>query len=178
MSKPKCSIDGCEDPIRGHGWCGKHLKRWQKYGNPLTVHPKGAAATPEAEAERRRKIGEAHSGREKGPLPAETRRKLSEALTLPDDRPPGYWGAHRRVRRARGPAKYQTCVTCGKDAQHWAHIHDTDPASPQNYQAMCARCHTAYDQTIAKSLATKGPDGLRAQALKAWDTKRRKRASA
>lgn len=175
MGKPKCSIDGCDSPVHGHGWCGKHWKRWSKYGDPLAVHPRGAATTPEAEAERRRKIGEAHSGRKTGPLSTETRQKLSEALTLPEGRPPGYWGAHTRVRKARGPAKYQTCVNCGSGAQHWAHTHGTDPADPQNYQAMCARCHVAYDQVIAKSLATKGPDGLRAQAIKAWETKRRER---
>jgi hypothetical protein len=36
-SESECSIDGCEKPARGHGWCNAHLQRWQKHGDPLTV---------------------------------------------------------------------------------------------------------------------------------------------
>jgi hypothetical protein len=93
-------------------------------------------------------------------------------------KPLGYEGCHFRVRAARGRAADQFCVECGKQAQHWAHIHGTDPAEPQNYQPMCRRCHSAYDGTGAKAVKTAGPEGRRALALKAWETKRRKRANA
>lgn len=209
MAERTCSIDDCEDPVKARGWCDKHWKRWRKHGDPLAAPQPGAAATPEAETERRRKIGEASRGRKLGPRSEETRRKLSDAMTgrpLSDahrqaiaaagqanrdrttatsraqwekwreenDKPLGYFGAHRRVRKTRGPAKFQTCVDCGKAALHWAHIHDTDPTDPQNYRPMCARCHYAYDQVGSKSVATKGPEGRRAIALKAWETKRRR----
>lgn len=29
-----CSIDGCDKPVRGRGWCGKHYMRWYNYGDP------------------------------------------------------------------------------------------------------------------------------------------------
>lgn len=87
----------------------------------------------------------------------------------------GYFGCHRRVRTARGRAGDQVCVTCGKQARHWAHIHDTDPADVQNYQPMCQKCHWAYDKVGARVVAAKGPEGRRAVALKAWETKRRKK---
>ena len=81
MAERTCSIDGCDRPPKARGWCGKHWTRWHKWGDPLAVHKKGAAATPEAEAERRRKIGEASRGRMLGPPSKETRRKISETLT-------------------------------------------------------------------------------------------------
>lgn len=211
MAKRTCSIKGCGKPLRARGWCTKHYKRWRKHGDPLITGKRGYPGSPEAEAERRRKIGAASRGRTNGPLSEETRQKLSEALTgrtLPRERVEvaragmlarraetaatsraqwerkrqesgqvlGYSGCHRRVRTARGPAKFQTCVSCGKPARHWAHLHDTDPTNPQNYQAMCQPCHLAYDNAAAKSLETKGAAGRRAIALKAWETKRRKRA--
>ena len=86
----------------------------------------------------------------------------------------GYFGCHRRVRTARGRAADQACVQCAGPARHWAHIHDTDPADPQNYQPMCQKCHWAYDDVAVKGVATRGPEGSRAIALKAWETKRRK----
>lgn len=30
-----CSVNGCESPCEGHGYCIKHYKRWRKYGDPL-----------------------------------------------------------------------------------------------------------------------------------------------
>lgn len=91
---------------------------------------------------------------------------------------PGYYGLHRRVRTARGPAKNYECIECGHQAQHWATIHGTDGTDPlEHYLPMCARCHFAYDQVGARAVATKGPEGCRAIALKAWETKRRKSAA-
>lgn len=33
----KCSIDGCEKPVRARGWCEMHHGRWRRHGNPLTL---------------------------------------------------------------------------------------------------------------------------------------------
>lgn len=32
--KGPCSIDGCEKPVVGRGWCSTHHKRWCLYGDP------------------------------------------------------------------------------------------------------------------------------------------------
>lgn len=29
-----CSIDGCCNPVKARGWCGKHWLRWWKHGDP------------------------------------------------------------------------------------------------------------------------------------------------
>lgn len=35
MGKPTCSIDGCNRPRFGHGWCNLHYTRWRNHGDPL-----------------------------------------------------------------------------------------------------------------------------------------------
>lgn len=35
MTDRTCSIDGCDRPIKGRGWCNKHYQHWYIYGDPL-----------------------------------------------------------------------------------------------------------------------------------------------
>ena len=165
--------------------------------------PRGHANSPEAEAERRRKIGISSSQRQAGQSkPESTKRKIAETLsgrTLPEShraaihaglrrsskktaasvaavweqkrqetgQPLGYFGAHNRVRKLRGPAKEQSC-SCGRRAQHWAHLHGTDPTEPMNYQAMCQRCHFAYDDVRGQQVTTMTADERREAAERMW----------
>ena len=80
----------------------------------------------------------------------------------------GYYGCHRRVRTERGRAADQACTECGRQARHWAHVHDTDPADPRNYRPMCQRCHWAYDRVVERAMETKGPEGRSAAAKLRW----------
>jgi hypothetical protein len=81
----------------------------------------------------------------------------------------GYFGCHRRVRTARGRARDQDCAHCkNSPARHWAHIHNTDPADPQNYLALCQKCHWTYDGVTEKSRKTKGPEGRSQEAITRW----------
>lgn len=34
-----CSIEGCEDPHKAHGWCHNHYMRWRRWGDPLGTRP-------------------------------------------------------------------------------------------------------------------------------------------
>ena len=34
MADNICSINGCESPVVGRGWCNKHWLRWRRYGDP------------------------------------------------------------------------------------------------------------------------------------------------
>lgn len=35
MAQRTCSIDGCEKPHFGRGWCEMHYRRWYEHGDPL-----------------------------------------------------------------------------------------------------------------------------------------------
>ncbi len=56
-----------------------------------------------------------------------------------------YKKAHAAVHRARGKARDQDCVDCGKQALDWSHKHDSEPTDPQNYEPRCRSCHKKYD---------------------------------
>jgi len=69
----------------------------------------------------------------------------------------GYWGIHKRVLRAFGPASLQLCP-CGKQAEHWAYDH-LDPNEQQfnshpysqlviHYEPLCSVCHKEMDMTF------------------------------
>lgn len=42
MADATCSVDGCDGRTFARGWCGKHWKRWRKYGD---VHYVGDGRT-------------------------------------------------------------------------------------------------------------------------------------
>lgn len=48
MSKPNCSIEGCEKPIWSRGWCGAHYQRWRITGDPTTPKQAKTYAGPPA----------------------------------------------------------------------------------------------------------------------------------
>jgi hypothetical protein len=37
VAQRTCSIEGCDRPVRGRGWCQMHWRRWRKHGNPETL---------------------------------------------------------------------------------------------------------------------------------------------
>ena len=34
-----CTIESCDKPAAGRGWCRKHYMRWYRHGDPLGVAP-------------------------------------------------------------------------------------------------------------------------------------------
>lgn len=80
---------------------------------------------------------------------------------MPKSKKPGYRTAHDRVRSLKGKASEQICVACSGPAREWAYDHQ-DPdeliewettngssysLKPEHYQAMCKKCHRAFDDT-------------------------------
>jgi len=49
------------------------------------------------------------------------------------------------VRKVRGSASVYTCK-CGSPAQEWATIHGRSGDKPEDYVALCKRCHAVYDR--------------------------------
>lgn len=45
MLKGTCTIEGCDKPLKGHGWCGMHYTRWRSHGDPLYVRTFKSRAT-------------------------------------------------------------------------------------------------------------------------------------
>lgn len=57
MLTRSCSVDGCNKPVKGHGWCVSHYSRWRAHGDPL------AGRTFVGEPERfLREVAVPHSG--------------------------------------------------------------------------------------------------------------------
>jgi len=53
----------------------------------------------------------------------------------------GYGRLHGRVYKARGRAREQACVDCGKQARHWSQKHGTTGQDPDDYEPRCVTCH-------------------------------------
>ena len=48
MAKRTCSIDGCEKPVVGWGWCERHYRAWARTGDPTQgLRPAYRDTTPE-----------------------------------------------------------------------------------------------------------------------------------
>lgn len=46
-----CSIEECGGKILARGWCGKHYKRWRKYGDPAKLRDKPACSIAGCDAD-------------------------------------------------------------------------------------------------------------------------------
>ena len=47
MAKGNCSVDGCDRPHKGHGYCELHLRRVRKYGEPGEMASRRPPLPPE-----------------------------------------------------------------------------------------------------------------------------------
>lgn len=56
-----------------------------------------------------------------------------------------YRAMHSLVRKERGIATLQQCVSCTNTAREWSWIHNSDPLDVMNYRPMCNSCHKKYD---------------------------------
>lgn len=127
LADRSCSVDGCERPHYGKGYCALHYQRMWRNGNLEIKRTKPP----------------------RNDLAGENNRFWRGDATSTT-------GAHRRVRKARGPASDHSCVDCGGTAKEWAYDHK-DPeerAHPQgafslkveHYQPMCVSCHRRFDR--------------------------------
>lgn len=129
MADRRCSVDGCARLHYGKGFCRLHYDR---------VRARGTTDLVTTRRPRPDMAG------------ANNRGWRGDAVSTD--------GAHRRVRKARGPASDYPCVECGGPAKEWAYDHlDPDerhhPHGPfslkiEHYQPMCVRCHRHFDGSV------------------------------
>lgn len=165
-----CTIEGCDKHATARGWCGKHYRRWTRYGDPTALAPRRRESdvcdAPDCERPTPQgKYCNMHKLRlwKKGVLelaPRPTRREHSQGYMLlkgaghPLTNASGWVYEHRAVLFAAiGPGAHP-CHWCG-DVVSWErsypehadgltvdHI-DEDKANndPANLVASCARCN-------------------------------------
>lgn len=156
--QPRCSVDWCEKPLHGHGYCSAHAARRTRTGDPLTplVHHPNVGPCKEGECDR----------------PSHTKgwciTHYSQWNRLGEVQPiqfthgsGGYDPTHQRIRRLLGPASDQTCVDCNGPAAEWSYNHD-DPnektgrggsvysRDPKCYSPRCVLCHRGMDARIRR----------------------------
>lgn len=165
----RCSVEGCDRPHFGRGWCGPHYHRWRRYGDPLVVVRAplmGTCVVDGCDRAVRSRHGwcKLHYARWKrhggDPSVAKTGGVAVGTLLLDTV---SYRGAHDRIKAAKGPASAHACVDCGVQAAEWAYDH-ADPdelvgasgggrgrkaaysTKPEHYRPLCRRCHRRADQ--------------------------------
>lgn len=165
-----CVVDGCEAMHYCRGWCRLHYDRWLKGGNPGPVEAKlqrGRTCSIEGCDRKHQAQGWCfvHYVRwlktgDPGPV------GLLKQMPSQNGDDVTYSGAHRRVRRLRGPASQYLCRHCPQQAEQWAYGH-LDPnekmgavpggsmlafsVDPNHYIPLCISCHIALDMKHRKS---------------------------
>lgn len=168
MSIIACSIENCEKPKRGpHGWCGAHWVAWKQHGDP-TINLKSTGPKPctmdscESTATLRGLCPKHASRLRRNGDPSIVHPRTRSGAGNPNWKGDalGYFGAHERIQRRRGPAKNYECVDCGGRAQHWSYNH-SDPdekfepldtggfavfsLDTSRYDPRCVKCHGRFD---------------------------------
>lgn len=110
MRKP-CSINGCEKPSAGRGWCSTHWLRWRKHGNPNYLAPLPPQCRPQHIGCRADECGRPHHAQGWCSMHAARVKKSGDPNVVGPRHPgrkrlerPSYDGAHKRVSRERGRA--------------------------------------------------------------------------
>jgi hypothetical protein len=158
MSDRTCSIDGCEKPVHGHGWCGMHYRRWSRWGDPNSVQQHHNQQRLPCSVEDCSRLAVAHTW---CATHYERWRHHGDITIVLKGGPPfrgdaiSYFGAHMRVRTIRGSASRYIC-TCGLPAEDWAYDHQdpnaktdivgTYSTNPDHYVPLCRKCHRQFDR--------------------------------
>jgi hypothetical protein len=129
MSSEPCPVEGCPRTIAYNGMCKRHAARVARCGDPLAFKPYSERGFRHA---------------------SDNFRWAGDDVT--------YYGMHRRVRVARGPARDHLCNECGGPAAHWSYDH-ADPGEQKSdvgaysvnvdhYVPRCVPCHKRLDLAL------------------------------
>ncbi len=167
MTRTPCSIDDCDRPSAGRGWCSLHWKRWRAHGDPLYVRP-APAPKPRCAVDgcERTKHGNVYCSKHYQRFV-----KNGDPLVVGDHYPgrnrlpvPSYAGLHKRLFYDRGKAAAYECVDCGAPADEWSYDGGCPNEVLENYrgtwiayttdQSMysprCRPCHRRRDESLCR----------------------------
>lgn len=164
MTRPICSVNGCERPHAARGWCNTHYIQWRRRSG---LGGKGICSVESCEE---RAISRGLCNRHYLRL----RNHGDPELTLPMGRPilgehPTFSAVHQRIQRERGKAVAYRCVDCGESAQEWSYnnadpneVVGLDHGRPLaysldigNYDPRCKPCHRQLDRAIRRAKESK-----------------------
>jgi hypothetical protein len=155
-----CVVEGCELPARSCDRCPTHYARFRRHGG-IDVAPslnrnvgQTCSVTDCLTPAKLKGLCEKHERRVRlyGDPDGQAERYIADELLT-------YFGAHRRVRLLRGPARQYRCVDgCGNQARDWSYDHACSreqvdsqglPFSPDpnRYQPRCRACHIVFDSS-------------------------------
>jgi len=172
MRKP-CSINGCEKPSAGRGWCSTHWLRWRKHGNPNYLAPLPPQCRPQHIGCRADECGRPHHAQGWCSMHAARVKKSGDPNVVGPRHPgrkrlerPSYDGAHKRVSRERGRAIGHICADCGSRADEWSYDGSSSEelatttrkgetlaysANPADYSPRCRPCHRRLDRSLIRA---------------------------
>lgn len=155
-SNPLCSVDWCEKPVQGKGWCSMHLARVTRTGDlgGREVQEKRPGAVCAVEDCVSSILGGAQ-----GLCMKHYARLLRTGTTGLIRRGAGYQVVHKRLREDRGDARQHGCA-CGESAAQWAYRNFCEDemvytvgksetrycVHAEHYTPMCRPCHRRRDR--------------------------------
>jgi hypothetical protein len=156
--KAKCSIDGCDRTVNGHGLCQTHQHR-QKVGAPMDTPIRPYVYGRTCEVDGCDKRHEAHGMCKMHLYRWKRRQTVEDADLYPRKAEVGYHAVHKRLMRDIGHPTTLPCVDCGGTGEEWSYVGDCPDEQrqtlrgvqmaycthQQHYDVRCVTCHKRYD---------------------------------
>lgn len=150
-----CSIEDCDRPQHGRGWCKVHYLRWYRIQHGARVVPESCTVEGCDRPHLARDLCSTHykRWRKHGDVKADV--PVSDDQGWKGDAV-GYKTLHDRLRRQRGKASDHACVDCGEQARDWSLVKSADAVRDakrglryslriEDYEPRCPPCHGRYD---------------------------------
>lgn len=159
-----CSVEGCETKVIARGWCHKHYKRWQTYGDPMIARFKRPHGTGNIRHDGYLEIQKDNLCRMAHVIVAEN--ALGKKL------PPRAKVHH--VNGNRCDNRNSNLVICQDDAYHRL-LHNRMNAVENGHPPHYRKCPYCKQYDDPKNLYTKGTINRHVACIKEYDKARNER---
>lgn len=151
IARRTCSIEGCDKPCKGRGWCGMHWQRWRRHGDPLWVEPPKICGIPDCD----------EPGVALGLCDKHYRRyrRTGDPTAVRPNRPSD---ASLRLTAEENANGVRTCKGCG-ETKPLAAFPFRDKARNRR-DPNCKPCRAAQNAAAYRRRKAKNPEGVRRKA--------------